>query len=624
MPIGILHSLVLTLVLIAAIPAHADFGSGQRALEAGELDEALSQWLRAADEGDGRAMLALGRLHREGRGILQDYVEAHRWFNLAASKGVADAAKERDALSAQMTPAQIAAAQERAAAWRPVDTPSDVTATRPQVPAREAGPPPREAIEQAQSLLTKLGYAPGPADGLWGSRTGAAYKAFLRDAGLPITDTLTLSALLAMRDIVDSRGSGVASGTESSSGQAFPEEALHRAVQAGDRGSLEAALVAGADVNGLDGRGWTALMHAANEGHAELAWRLLNATAKTDMRAPDGATALFIAALQGHAEIVSLLVEAKADASIPGPEGMTAADVASRRGDSSVLRAMVSAQAVDTFRDCQTCPEMVVVPADSFTMGSPSSEEGRSEDEGPQRIVTISRPIAVGKFEVTRGEFERFVAATGYMTGDSCTTYGEDGEWKERSGRSWRNAGFPQTDRDPVTCVNWDDAQSYARWLSRETGETYRLLTESEWEYAARAGTRSSRYWGDSLSGQCSFANGADGKWKEIHPGWTTAPCDDGFAYTAPAGSFGANGFGLHDMAGNVSEWVEDCWHGNYGAAPSDGSAWVSDGDCGRRVLRGSSWIHSPGNLRSANRGGSDAGGRDHVVGFRIARSLSP
>ena len=275
MPIGILHSLVLTLVLIAAIPAHADFGSGQRALEAGELDEALSQWLRAADEGDGRAMLALARLHREGRGMLQDYVEAHRWFNLAASKGVADAAKERDALSAQMTPAQIAAAQERAAAWRPVDTPSDVTATRPQVPAREAGPPPREAIEQAQSLLTKLGYQPGPADGLWGSRTGAAYKAFLRDAGLPITDTLTLSALLAMRDIVDSRASGVASGTESSSGQAFPEEALHRAVQAGDRGSLEAALVAGADVNGLDGRGWTALMHAANEGHAELAWRLL-------------------------------------------------------------------------------------------------------------------------------------------------------------------------------------------------------------------------------------------------------------------------------------------------------------------------------------------------------------
>ena len=269
------------------------------------------------------------------------------------------------------------------------------------------------------------------------------------------------------------------------------------------------------------------------------------------------------------------------------------------------------------------CPRMVVVPAGSFTMGSPSSEKGRRDSEGPQRVVTISRPFAVGKYEVTRGEFERFVEASGHSMGNSCWTY-EDGKLKDRSGRNWRNPGYRQTDRDPVACVSWKDAKSYVRWLSRETGQEYRLLTESEWEYAARAGTRSSRHWGENVSGQCSYANGADRKAQETRNADWIVPCDDGFAYTAPVGSFGANGFGLHDMAGNVWEWVEDCWHGSYNGAPSDGSAWTSGGNCSKRVLRGGSWGNGPGFLRSANRNRVVSGYRYINYGFRISRTLTP
>ena len=153
--------------------------------------------------------------------------------------------------------------------------------------------------------------------------------------------------------------------------------------------------------------------------------------------------------------------------------------------------------------------ELVVVPAGSFTMGSPSSEGGRGDDEGPQHRVTITAPFAVGKHEVTRGEFAQFVEATGHSTGNSCWTY-EYGEWEERSGRGWEDPGFRQDGREPAVCVNWGDAKAYVGWLSRKTGERYRLLSEAEWEHAARAGTRLSRYWGDEVSAQCAHANGYD------------------------------------------------------------------------------------------------------------------
>ena len=308
-----------------------------------------------------------------------------------------------------------------------------------------------------------------------------------------------------------------------------------------------------------------------------------------------------------------------------GEEAAQAQAEAERREAERLERAARERVPGRRFRDCAQCPEVVVVSAGSYMMGSPEGEEGRDSDEGPVHRVTIVEPFAVGVTEVTRGEFGRFVREAGHSMGDSCWTYEDDGRFEERKGRNWRNPGYGQTDAHPVVCVSWEDASAYVRWLSRETGERYRLLSEAEWEYVARGGKRTARYWGESEVGQCRHANGADRALKRRHVNWrwTVASCDDGHAHTAPAGTFSANAYGLRDVLGNVWEWVEDCWHGSYAGAPTDGGAWTSGGDCSRRVLRGGSWISDPGSLRSANRLRNPSGYRYNDVGFRVARTLN-
>ena len=279
-------------------------------------------------------------------------------------------------------------------------------------------------------------------------------------------------------------------------------------------------------------------------------------------------------------------------------------------------------RAGEKFRDCPECPEMAVLPAGSYRMGSPSYEQGRQDNEGPVHDVTFGAPFAIGVYEVTVAEFGRFADETGYSAGSSCWTF-EGGKYEERTGRGWRNPGFGQSGGHPAACVNWNDAQAYAAWLSRRTGEDYRLPSESEWEYAARAGTATSRYWGEGESGQCGHANGADASLKERYSQWPTSSCRDGHAHTAPGGSFTANGWGLHDMLGNVWEWTEDCSNGSYAGAPADGSAWEY-GDCAKRVFRGGSWGDGPSVLRAAYRFGGTAGVRNSSFGFRVARTLAP
>ena len=280
----------------------------------------------------------------------------------------------------------------------------------------------------------------------------------------------------------------------------------------------------------------------------------------------------------------------------------------------------------ERFRDCDGtwCPELVVVPSGSFMMGSPSSEAGRYDDEGPLHRVRIAERFAVGVTEVTRGQWSAFVSETGHSKGDSCGTY-ESGEWKPQVGRSWRNPGYSQSDGHPVVCVSWEDAQAYVGWLSSKTGKSYRLLSESEWEYVARAGTRTARYWGEGEANQCRYANGADRTLKDRKSDWNlkSAGCRDGHVHTAPVGSFVANGYGLHDVLGNVYEWTMDCWNESYAGSPTDGSAWES-GDCSQRVLRGGSWVYGPRVLRSAFRGLNTSGVRDYDNGFRVARTLTP
>jgi formylglycine-generating enzyme required for sulfatase activity len=241
----------------------------------------------------------------------------------------------------------------------------------------------------------------------------------------------------------------------------------------------------------------------------------------------------------------------------------------------------------DAFQECTTCPVMVVIPAGSFVMG-PSDG---------QRQVTFAKPFAIGRLIVTFDEWDACVAAGGCSKKD-------DAGW----GRGSR----------PVIKVSWSDAGAYAAWLSKKTGKQYRLLSESEYEYAQRAGTTTAYYWGPDISSNNANCNGCGGQWDNRQ--------------TAPAGSFAANPFGLYDMAGNVWEWVEDCgWHSSLDGAPTDGSAWTTDstwmenGICATRVIRGGSWDASPDELVSTF---SSYSSPQIVVetnlGFRIARTLAP
>ena len=242
---------------------------------------------------------------------------------------------------------------------------------------------------------------------------------------------------------------------------------------------------------------------------------------------------------------------------------------------------------------------LVAVPAGKFRMGCVfESNACWSKDNLPTHEVEIGT-FATSRYEVTRGQFAAFVSATGYDVSGGCQW--EPGSWRDQD---W------QGDDHPVVCVNWHDAQAYVKWLREMTGHPYRLPSEAEWEYAIRARTKTRFHWGYRAPDLCRYENSGD--------------CDDGWERTAPVGSFKANRFGLYDMAGNVSEWVEDCWHENYEGAPQDGSAWTKGGDCDRRVQRGGSWGSSlPRHRRSADRDESEVEFRYFRIGFRVARSLN-
>jgi formylglycine-generating enzyme required for sulfatase activity len=285
-----------------------------------------------------------------------------------------------------------------------------------------------------------------------------------------------------------------------------------------------------------------------------------------------------------------------------------------------------------TFRECDVCPEMVVVPTGSFTMGSPESEKARNSWEGPQHVVAFVRPFAVGKFEVTVEQFAAFARETRYDTGTTCWTF-EGGTVSGRSGRSWRNPGYEQTSAHPAACLSWRDAKAYTEWLvGKTTGKPYRLLSEAEWEYAARARTTpgpSPRFsFGDDERDACTHSNALDLTAKQVFPGtrgFEFIDCNDGHIYAAPVGTFAGNGFGLHDIHGNVKEWTEDCFleGQGYRGAPSDGSA-RSSGDCRFRVLRGGSWFSYARLLRAAFRYRGEPDSRVSDVGLRVARTLLP
>ncbi|MCY3980922.1 MAG: SUMF1/EgtB/PvdO family nonheme iron enzyme [Alphaproteobacteria bacterium] len=249
----------------------------------------------------------------------------------------------------------------------------------------------------------------------------------------------------------------------------------------------------------------------------------------------------------------------------------------------AVLAASAGPAQETRFRDCPECPEMVVLSQGNFIMGSPAWESAHREHETPARRISIARQLAVGAHEVTFEEWDACVAAGG------CHGYRPTAPW----GR----------DRQPVVHVSWLDARAYVEWLSRRTGRDYRLLTEAEWEYTARADTAGPYHTGNRIDpDQANYGGGG----------------------TVPVGSYPPNAFGLHDMHGNVWEWVEDCWNPSHAGAPTDGAVRLS-GDCNWRVLRGGSWLNGPQSVRSAARFRTSSEERAYyVIGFRVALTLDP
>jgi formylglycine-generating enzyme required for sulfatase activity len=295
-----------------------------------------------------------------------------------------------------------------------------------------------------------------------------------------------------------------------------------------------------------------------------------------------------------------------------------------------------------SFRECSECPAMVMVPAGKFNMGLSPAEGAQLinsvsahasvfdrflpwtrgamvrssvDQEQPQHRVTIAEPFAIGQYPVTRAEFAAFIRETGYsMRSGAC--FEANHHFDKPPDAGWQSPGFLQTDRDPVVCVSWNDAQAYIAWLNTklddrtlkpQAGGPYSLPTEAEFEYAARAGTRTAYWWGEGVGSDNTDCNGCGSRWDSDK--------------TAPVGSFQANPLRLYDMLGNVWEWTADCWNANYTGAPTDGSAWIT-GNCSKRVARGGSWDNEPWSVRSATRSGFDIDDRGNYIGFRVVRNL--
>lgn len=282
----------------------------------------------------------------------------------------------------------------------------------------------------------------------------------------------------------------------------------------------------------------------------------------------------------------------------------------------------------DEFQDCNECPRMIVISAGSYERGATEEDLvklGVRKDMmalyAPKHAVVIDRPLALGKLKVTRREFAAFIQNSDYKIPKGC--YWNDGrQWILDAGRSWDSPGYPQTERDPVVCINSDDMQAYLGWLNGKTGRRYRLPSETEWEHAARGGAKTTHYWGESAADACLYDNVGDLSGKERF-GWSDSiPCRDNFLFTSPAGSFRANPYGLFDIAGNAREVLADCRTQSYENAPRDAAVWRA-GDCRFRTARGAGWNNfRVWRLWPGARDWVAAGSRNFSAGFRIALSL--
>jgi len=293
-----------------------------------------------------------------------------------------------------------------------------------------------------------------------------------------------------------------------------------------------------------------------------------------------------------------------------------------------------TAPAPQSAKECVDCPEIVVVPPGQFRFGSAAgdAEAFVGVGESPALQVTIARPFAMSRTEITVGQFRAFIEATQYPIAGDCRVP-SGGAWQRFPEHSWQDPGFgsPQADNEPVVCVSFADAKAYAAWLSKQTGQTYRLPSEVEWEYAARAGTSTARFFseGDSderslVSLACDYANVYDASAaRDLAFPIPYARCSDGHTYTAPVASYRPNAFDLYDLLGNVREWTEDCYTASNEGRPDDARAWVWAGGCEQRVVRGGSYASRPSHARAAAREAELEGLRQADLGFRLVREMN-
>lgn len=274
------------------------------------------------------------------------------------------------------------------------------------------------------------------------------------------------------------------------------------------------------------------------------------------------------------------------------------------------------------FQDCENCPEMAKVLGGKFIIG----ETEFNEDERPQKQILISE-FAVARFEVTVAEYRRFIEQTGFEEKSPCLAMGDNGSWFQSPDASWLKPGFEQTEDHPVVCVSYQAALAFIEWLNDQVSPEYakyRLLTESEWEYVARAGSDTTYWWGNNEEDFCKYTNGTDKLASEKYPQWIKAgKCQDGHLYTAPVGFYAKpNAFGAEDMVGNVWEWVQDCYKDSYVFLPKDGKPQV-DNNCEKNVIRGGAWgDYGSFYLRSAYRGAWHGVSGFSNLGFRVAKDL--
>ena len=447
-----------------------------------------------------------------------------------------------------------------------------------------------------QSSLAAQGFDPGPADGVFGQRTRAAIGQWQTARGDEPTGYLNAEAAKSLL--------GRAPQTPEAT---MTPEAVETALglTRADRRLIQSNLAAaGFDpgpADGMFGRRTRAAIGQWQASRGDEPTGYLNAEAAKSLLAPDTKPARE-PEVTAAPDVSERERQAEAEAERARQRQQREAEAEAERERQRQQREAEAEhqrrerQPGARWRDCETCPELVVVPSGFFTMGSPDSEWGRFNNEGPQRRVTIPEPFAVGVYEVTFGEWDACVNAGG------CNGYQPEGEGWGRDGR-------------PVINVSWDDARAYVKWLSQRTGKRYRLLSESEWEYVARAGTMEPFHTGATISADQAnydssyvYGSGQKGRYR---------------GRTVQVGTFSPNAFGPHEVHGNVWEWTQDCWNEDYTGAPADSRA-LETGECEQRVLRGGSWGDVPWLLRSAARGKNESGMRDPKIGFRIAQTLSP